>query len=1045
MKQKLLSFILLFTICIGLVNAQNQQVSGKVTSDDGGTPLAGVTVNLIGTSVTTQTDASGNFSISAPGSGSLRFTNIGYVGQTVNINNSSVINVTLISDEAALDEIVVTGYSNIKKTEFSGAASIISNREIEDKPVANLTQNLQGRVPGLLANSGTGQPGSAANVQIRGTKSIQGAGAQPLYIVDGIPASSETVQNLNPNDFESMTVLKDASAAALYGARGGVGVIVITTKQGKKGTSEVSVRTQFGVTAPPDFSRLNLMSTAELLAYEERVGLITGSTNAGFSNVPGWFYSRLNPANSKLSAAQLAEYDRKLDSTRNINTDIGDLLFRNGISQTYELNLRGGAENLTYFSSIGYMNQDGVDRFSDFERFTGRLNLGYTKGKFTAQFNNSFGYSITHKAPGDGFGNSPLSPFQMIYRAKPYDNPYLPDGSLNFGGGGTNLNLKNLANLFEANQNTRWSEKTWKINSGLILGFQITDDISIKNVTGIDADNGMYEYYINPNSYRGSLQNFQSGIAREANTVNAQIINTSSINYNKTFNDVHKVDVGAYFEGIRVYNKGMGFTLYNLNPSLPWTGQGANPLPTNDAETMPQNSTSARSGYGIRSYFATAAYDYAGKYNISANVRRDGTSRIVNIDNREITTWSAGATWNIIQEEFMKTQTLFTDLRLRASYGQAPNIGSIAINAYNLGLDATGAWWVPNYISSQVPGYGTAAYPGSTIPGIAPTTPGNPNLKIETVNKANIGLDFNMWANRARFTFDIYQEMTNDLFVSQPLSNTTGFNSMNINAGKMSNKGIEAVIAVDAYRTDDIDLTVGWNHAINVNKIEDLGAVTQYESGTYLIKEGLPFGSHYTYNYLGADPETGRPMYYAQDGETIVYDLSNAGRFATFGTYKPKHIGGFNLDFRYKAFSLSTLFSYQFDVVRSNNIRNWITDGTRGYIGSVNQSRELLDNQWEKPGDEKYFSSPVYSKGFTSSDLQNAKFLRFRNLTLNYRIPGITHAGVTYLKGANVYFTAHNLAVWSPWTGVDPEDDNNISLNEYPNPKSFVFGINFNF
>jgi hypothetical protein len=287
--------------------------------------------------------------------------------------------------------------------------------------------------------------------------------------------------------------------------------------------------------------------------------------------------------------------------------------------------------------------------------------------------------------------------------------------------------------------------------------------------------------------------------------------------------------------------------------------------------------------------------------------------------------------------------------------------------------------------------------------------------------------------------------MTNDLFVSQPLSNTTGFNSMNINAGKMSNKGIEAVIAVDAYRTDDIDLTVGWNHAINVNKIEDLGAVTQYESGTYLIKEGLPFGSHYTYDYLGADPETGRPMYYAQDGETIVYDLSNAGRFATFGTYKPKHIGGFNLDFRYKAFSLSTLFSYQFDVVRSNNIRNWITDGTRGYIGSVNQSRELLDNQWEKPGDEKYFSSPVYSKGFTSSDLQNAKFLRFRNLTLNYRIPGITHAGVTYLKGAKVYFTAHNLAVWSPWTGVDPEDDNNISLNEYPNPKSFVFGINFNF
>lgn len=1045
MKQQLLSFLLLFMVSIGIVNAQNLQVSGKVTSQEDGSPINGTTITVIGTNTSTQTDESGSYTISAPANGSLRFSNIGFVSQTVSINNNALINVNLVADQAALDEVVVTGYANIKKTEFSGAASVISMKEIEDKPVVNLTQNLQGRVPGLLANSGSGQPGASANVQIRGTKSIQGSGAQPLYIIDGVPASASTVQNINPNDFESMTVLKDASAAALYGARGGVGVIVITTKQGKKGTSEISLRTQFGVTAPPDFSRLNLMNTSELLAYEERVGAITGSQNAAFSNVPGWYYSRKNPANANLSAAQLAEYDRKLDSTRNINTDIKDLLFRNGISQTYELNLRGGSENLTYFTSLGYMNQDGVDKTSDFERFTTRFNLGYNKGKFSVQFNNSLGYSLMRRASGDGFGNSPLNPFQMIYRAKPYDNPYLADGTLNFGGGGTNLNMKTLANLVEANENTRWTEKSWKINSGLILSFKITDDITIRNTTGIDADNGLYEFYINPNSYRGSLQTFQHGLAREANRINAQIINTSSINYNKTFNELHKIDVGAYFEGIRVYNKGLGMMLYNLNPSLPWTGQGANPLPTNGAETMPQYATSARSGYGIRSYFATAAYDYASKYSITANLRRDGTSRIVNIDNREITTWSAGATWNIINENFMNDQTLFTDLRLRASYGQAPNIGSIALNSYGLGFGGLEAWTIPNYTSSQVPGYGTAAYPGSTLPGIAPTTPGNPNLKIETVNKANIGLDFNMWANRARFSFDVYSEITNDLFVDQPLSNTTGFNNMAINAGKMSNKGLEGMISVDVFKTNDIDINVGLNHAINVNKIEDLGAVTQYELGTYLIKVGLPFGSHYTYNYLGADPETGRPMYYAQDGTTVVYELANAGRFATFGTYKPKHVGGFTFDFRYKAFTLSTLFSYQFDVVRSNNIRNWITDGTRGYIGSVNQSRELLDNQWEKPGDQKFFASPVYSKGFTNSDLQNAKFLRLRNLTLNYNLPEINVGGVSYVKGANLYFTAYNLAVWSPWTGVDPEDDNNISLNEYPNPKSFVFGINFKF
>lgn len=1040
MKEKLLSLILLFTLSVGLVNAQNRLVRGNVSAQDGGSPLSGATVSVVGASISTQTDGSGNYSINAPQNASLRFTNIGYVSQTVKIDGNTVINVALVSDEAALDEVVVTGYGNMKKTEFVGSASVMSNKEVENKPVANMTQNFQGRVPGMLANSGTGQPGAAANVQIRGTQSIQGAFAQPLYIVDGIPTTSETVQTINANDIENITILKDASAAALYGARGGVGVIVITTKQGKKGTSEVTVRSQLGITTPPNFDRLNLMSTSELLAYEERVGLITNSPNANFSNVPGWYYSRKNPANANLSADKLAEYDRKLDSVRNINTNIKDILFRNGISQSYELNLRGGSENVTYFTSLGYYDQQGIDKTSDYNRYNGRFNLGYNKGRFNATWNSNLAYAIANKAIGDSYGNSTLNPFQMIYRARPYDNPYLPDGSLNSGGGGSNLNLKTLANLLETAENSRWGEKTWKINTGLNLSFKITDDLTLRNVTGLDADNNLYEYYINPNSYRGSVQTNQSGFAREASLINAQLINTTSLNYDKTFNDIHKLNVGAFFEGIRVYNKGMGFVLYNLNPSLPWTGQGASPLPTNGAPTMAQNASSARSGYGIRSYFGTVNYEYDERYVLNANIRTDGTSRIVNLKNREITTWSVGASWNAMKEAFMEDQTIFDELRLRASYGSNPNIGSISVNSYGVyGFN------VPNYLSSQIPAFGTSSYAGSTIAGIAPSTPGNANLAIETVSKANIGIDFAVWENRARFTFDVYKNVTKDLFVNQPLSNTTGFDNMAINAGQMSNKGIEGMVNVDVIKNEDMLLTLGLNHSININNIDDLGLVSEYETGTFLIKEGLPYGTHYTYNYLGADPETGMPRYYAQDGETIVNSTADAGRFATFGTFKPKHFGGATIDFRYKRFTVSGLFSYQFDVVRSNNVRNWITDGTRGYIGAVNQSRELLDNQWEKPGDEKFYPSPLYAKNFTNADLQNAKFLRLRNLVVAYQIPTINYGGKTILKNASVYFNGYNLAVWSPWAGTDPEDDNNISLVEYPNPRMFVFGIDFKF
>ena len=292
---------------------------------------------------------------------------------------------------------------------------------------------------------------------------------------------------------------------------------------------------------------------------------------------------------------------------------------------------------------------------------------------------------------------------------------------------------------------------------------------------------------------------------------------------------------------------------------------------------------------------------------------------------------------------------------------------------------------------------------------------------------------------------DVYNNRTVDLFVSQPLSGTTGFGSLNVNAGIMTNKGVEATVSVDVVKNKNFGLTLGANHSMNNNNIEDLGLVNEYFLGTFVIRKGLPYGSHYTVNYLGADPATGRPMYEGPTGNT-VYTIATAGRFAKFGNFLPRHQGGFTMDIRYRAITVSALFTYQFDVVRSNNTRNWITRGTPGYHTIVRASRELIDGQWQKPGDVKPFQASIYDRDFTSSDLEDAKFLRFRNLTVAYQIPPIkTAGGTTIIKGARFYVQAQNLAIWSPWRGLDPEDNNNISLNEYPNPRTFVTGIDINF
>lgn len=1019
--RKFLLMLTLAVITCSYVSAQTRTITGKIM-DDKDNPMAGVSVVVKGTKTGTTTNSDGLFSLNIPSTAKqLEVSFLGFKPQTVSVNTSNFYNLKLEAGTTSLDEVIITGYGSEKKSQFSGAATTLSSKVIEDVPVGSFTQALQGRAPGLLVNSGSGQPGSNATLTIRGIKSIQGAGAQPLYVIDGVPVASGNIQTLNPDDFESMTILKDAGAAALYGARGATGVIVIQTKKGKAGETKVTLNTQYGFTQAPDFSRLNMMNTAEILEYEERLGL------AGVNpNVPGWNWSKQNPTYATSTPAVQTERTRLLDSVKNNNANFRDLFYRQGVSQSYDATVSGGSDKTKFFISAGYFDQQGTAIGSGLERFTTRINLDHTSKKFSVQWNTAIGYSISDFSEGELLGNSARNPFQMTYRAKPYENPFKPDGTLNFGTS-SSTGLKTVANLMEGVDNSSYNEKRLKITSSVTTAYKLFSFLTAKNTFGIDATSNLSQRYVRPDSYIGTLQSYgltYPGYDNEDYAMNSQMINTSSLIFGKKY-DKHDVEVGGYFEIVKTNYKGIGFEAWNLDPRLLFTAQGRGPLPTDGKPTFNQLGYSSMSSTGIRSYFATARYTYDNKYTLNANIRHDGTSRIFSEKNKEITTWSAGFVWNTIQENFMRNQNVLTDMKLRASYGIVPNIGSIPGR------------------SSQVAAYGTASYVGSTITGIVPTSPGNPNLKIESVKMSNIGIDLGTWNNRATLSVDAYYNETVDLFVNQPLSATSGFGSLPINAGIMTNKGLEFALSVDVVQTKDLLIKLAANHSININNIQDLGLVNEYPLGTFIIRKGLPYGSHYNVHYLGADVQTGRPTYEKLDG-SITTNISEAGKFAKYGTYLPKHVGGFSAAIQYKRFSIDALFSYQFDVVRSDNTRNWITRGTSGYQSSVNGSRELLTRQWQKPGDIAWFQSPKYDRDFTSADLADAKFLRFRNLNVSYQIPGFGVKGVPVIKGATFYVQMQNLAIWSPWTGLDPEDNNNISLNEYPNPKMIVTGIKIN-
>lgn len=992
-------------------------VTGKIV-DEGGMPLPGVSVKVSGLSVATATDGNGAFTIRVPdGNASLEFSSIGFLKQIVTIGNRTVINVVLKIDSKGLEEVVITGYTNYERGKSASASTVVTADKINQVPGLTLDQILQGRVPGMTVTSSSGQPGQSASVTIRGVGSINGS-RSPLMVVDGIPIESGYMQTINPEDIESATVLKDASATALYGSRGANGVIVYTTKKGKAGKVAVSYNSQYGFA---NLSRPNfvMMNTEQRLRFEEEIGL--EGRNIG----PGWTYSPKNPTYAAGTNGSRARADFILDSLRKINTDWRDIFFQKGKFQEQQVSISGGTEKTRFYNSLNYYKQEGVAKRTGLERYALRSNVDFQDDKFSGSVNLSLGYSESSFIDGAG-STTAGTPMSAVYYALPYEYPYASDGTLVHPG----ISSQAKYNILDQREGTLALErllnstnKTDQFKSiiGASFAYQILPVLKATTRLGIDYRNSSDEAYINPDSYYGSRSNSNTlggkGRLDETSRRNFSVVWTSGLTYAHKFAERHDVEVSGFYEYLYNNYKSFGYSGFGIDGRLPETPAGINV-----SSTFLPSLGGSKSRSALASFMGVARYTLDDKYTLTGSYRYDGSTTVVP-KNKWHGFYSVGASWNAKREDFIKDLDLVSDLKFRTSYGTtaSPFSGEFNYLAYYL----------------------NTTYAGQT--GIRPGAAGNVDYDWEYVKTFNFGFDLSLFkSNRLRLSADYYNKTTNNMFIDQPAPAPAGFTILPLSSGKMRNRGVEFDISGDVIKTSDFTWTLGANAGYNKNNILRVSDVTDFfpDGDSRIIKVGLPYGTYNAPEWAGVNPKTGEAQYYDLQGNiTTTYNAATQST-TKFGSFFPSFTGGFNTSLSYKGFSASALFSFVSDVMRWNN-EDLYNENQR--YATSNQSIRMLENRWKKEGDDAILQRFDIPRNFTSKDIQDASYLRLRNVTLGYSLPQSILAHTKFIKGVKVFVQGQNLYTWTSWRGLDPENNDVYGRFQYPNTRTYTAGLNVNF
>ena len=992
-------------------------VVGKVV-DENGIALPGASVKVKGTTISVVTNNDGSFILrNIDENVILVISYLGYGEREVRAKAQlGSINLSQVANK--LSDVVITGYTNYTKNQSAAASTVVAAEKINQVPGLTLDQILQGRVAGMSVISTSGQPGQSASVVIRGIGSINGS-STPLYIMDGVPIESGYFQTINPEDIESATVLKDASAKALYGSRGSNGVILFTTKKGQAGKFAVNYNSQYGFSnlSRPNFE---MMNAEQRLRFEEEIGVGFGRTLG-----PGWTYSSKNPTYAAGTPASRLRADNIIDSLRNINTDWRDIFFQKGKFQEQQVSISGGSDKVRFYNSLNYYKQQGVAKRTGLERYALRSNVDFKDGKFSGAVNLSLGFSSSSFTEGEG-GTGAGTAMASVYYALPYENPYAADGTLVHPGNKSSyfiLDQREGSQGLERLLNS--SDKTDQFKSiiGTSFAYQILPELKLSTRAGIDYRNSTDQVFINPDSYYGSRStgNTLGGKGRltDGSRRNFNVISTSGVTFAKTFDSKHDVEVSAFYEYVYNNYNSFGFSAYGIDGRLPETPAGV----TNGSATFLPTVSGGKTRSALASIIGVARYTFDEKYSITGSYRYDGSTKVAP-QNKWHGFYSVGVNWNAKAEDFLKSSDLISDLRLRASYGTT---------ASPFGGDFI---YLPTYSANT--SYGGVA-------GIRPVAAGNAEFDWEYVNEFNTGFDISLFkSRRLRATLDYYNKITSNMFIDQPPSATSGFGTLSLSSAKMRNKGVEFEVGGDILKSNDFTWTVGVNAGYNQNEILRVTDVTDsYPDGSSrVIQVGLPYGSYFAPNWAGVDPATGSAQYYNLDGTITTTYNSNTQSVAESGSLYPKLTGGFSTSLNYKGITVSALLSFVSDVMRWNN-EDFYNENQR--YATSNQTVRMLEDRWKKPGDIATLQRFNDPRNFTSKDIQDASFLRLRNVTVGYNLPKNILDKTNFVKGVRLFVQGQNLYTWTKWRGLDPENNDVYGRFQYPNTRTYTAGLNVNF
>ncbi|WP_129648428.1 SusC/RagA family TonB-linked outer membrane protein [Bacteroides salyersiae] len=1017
---------------------QEIRISGTVISD--GEPLPGVSVQIKGETTGTITDMDGKYSISAPSDAILVYRFVGLKTVEQPVNGRNMINVTLESDSKELDEVMVVAYATAKKYSFTGAASTVKGDEIAKLQVASVSRALEGTVSGVQASAASGQPGTDAEVRIRGIGSINASSA-PLYVVDGVPFDG-SVNSINPDDIASMTVLKDAASAALYGSRGANGVIIITTKQGQTDSkTTVNVKASFGGSnrAVRDYDRIGTNDYFQLYwealrnQYAKDTENYTPATAAAQASkdlVTKLMGDGPNPYGTNYP--QPVGTDGKLvDGARPLwDFDWSDAMEQQALRTELNLNVSGGGQKNQYFFSAGYLNDKGIALESGYQRFNLRSNItsemtSWLKGGVNMSFAHSMqNYPVSSDTKTSNVINAgrTMPGFYPIYEVNAdgslktdANGELIPDfGSYRPSGSTSNWNLPATLPLDKSERmKDEFSGRTFlEVTFIPGLKFKTSFNFDLINYNSLDFTNSL----IGPSVTTG-------GGSSRVNTRTFSWTWNNIVTYDKT--------IGEHHFNILAGQEAYSYRYDELSASR--TKMALPDMPELVVGSQLTGGSGYRIDYALAGYFTQLLYDYQSKYFFSASYRRDGSSRFAP-ETRWGNFWSLGASWRIDRENFMiSTSDWLSALTLKASYGAQGN-------------DNLGTYYASKGLYAIVSNLGENALFSDRI--------ATPKLKWETNLNFNVGIDFSLWNNRVSGSFDFFQRRSKDLLYSRPVAPSLGYKSVDENVGALKNTGIELSLNGTLINTQDFIWKLGLNLTHYKNEVTELPLKDMPPSGVNKLAVGRSVYDFYTKEWAGVDPENGNPLWYMDildkddnvvgRGTTSVY--KDATDYFVNKSSLPKVYGGFNTSFSYKGVELSAIFAYSVGGYIMNRDITMILHN--GSSAGRAWSKEIL-NRWTP--ENRYTDVPALATttnnwtSYSTRFLQNNSYMRLKNLTLSYTLPKQLVSKAS-LSNVQVFVQSDNLFTIHRNQGLDPEQGiTGLTYYRYPAMRSFTGGINVTF